>query len=158
MTLISEVWSKVIPVNISEVQCLWNVTVWDLLRILKHLHILLGFPKGSHKFFVISFTKVGIFGSSFLFICLNLWFILSFGFIIISCLGECDILIIAVRSIFGMMFLILADISFPSKVSLIYFWNQYVHFITRSMVQMQVLSFLFCSNKFMIFWFLTYLS
>ena len=113
MTLISEITGIIIAVDVSEIVSFWKLFIWDVLGISILFHEFLSFGLGCSEVFVAWDTE-------FLFIRSRL-ILINLGVVIINIrdLSEDDRLV-AMGSIVGMRLSVLAHVSFPSQIEVIY--------------------------------------
>lgn len=123
-TLISEVTSEVISIDVSVVQTLWDLAIRNILRVLVHFLILSGFFKYGLEFFVILGTKF------FFWRLISDYLVQVLPIVIISLAGlKKKCFLIAVLSIVWMVLLILANISLPAQVCCVDRGNQNIHLV-----------------------------
>ena len=120
VTLVSELWGKVVSVEIPPVKRFWKFAVWNFICWFVFLLETLGFIESGNEFRRFFVKRFGF----------NHW--LCKVVVFASGLGETYwpvLCLVAVGSVLGMCFLVFAGVCLPSEICVVDCWNHEVHLI-----------------------------
>lgn len=121
MALVSMLIHEIVSIDVSPVEVVWQLRIWDLLSLWVLLDELLGLLDGCFE--VDAFSKLNITDR-----------LLA----TVRCLGEHDWLV-AMSPVVAMMLLVFADIGLPAKVHFIDSLDKKIGLVSRDMLQMSVM-------------------